>query len=654
MTSPSSAHASPTRCITMKNNYPNANSPHTPHSVIRSPSHNTLLNSPSTPSIPSIPYIPTLQPVQINGVQYTNGAVPVIVVPNMNLMNTSNNKTTAASTMAPPNDKIKQILEKKRKGKEPLNDEEMKILESAVQSARQQFLLWYQQQALRQQLLLNNANVMSNPNATITMQPQAQTPMAQALSPKQIALLQQRQLLQQQQQIIQAQLALQMANNQWNNNVNLPRNAIANNPYHVPRNSNPHNVNELFTYFGLPRPEEFDKIFYNESKQDDDDDEDVMSMFGVHDDDDDTQQEEEEEMLSFDIELEGLGTFQFGKQCRHKSLVHPTHHHHRKTEPSKENRKRMYELLGVKDITDDCCQWLIRDLMRSQSELKSDSGTDLQERNVVMTQLKHVTTDVISKQQMDQIVKQITRNPSIPHSVVYSKIYDVYCSKNSLIEISHVDISSAHIEVNVKNKPETRRDTCQISMVYDKDKLLNELEVVTLDFFNLCILMQQHFDPSKDVETLPIQHLARDDIVYKTALKLRDNPHYFTIPTVHPSKPPIDRQLFGTKINIKKANNTLNNVNISNAYPSYVPVAYTNPNISMARYNPLPVMNPFTTPSLVASPIMYNNNNTISNPYMAPQNARLPVVNMPTTYHTPQVHLLQSPPTPKWNGSAAK
>eukprot|EP01083_Nonionella_stella_P301896 1038317_1 len=278
MTSPSSAHASPTRCITMKNNYPNANSPHTPHSVIRSPSHNTLLNSPSTPSIPSIPYIPTLQPVQINGVQYTNGAVPVIVVPNMNLMNTSNNKTTAASTMAPPNDKIKQILEKKRKGKEPLNDEEMKILESAVQSARQQFLLWYQQQALRQQLLLNNANVMSNPNATITMQPQAQTPMAQALSPKQIALLQQRQLLQQQQQIIQAQLALQMANNQWNNNVNLPRNAIANNPYHVPRNSNPHNVNELFTYFGLPRPEEFDKIFYNESKQDDDDDEDMTPI----------------------------------------------------------------------------------------------------------------------------------------------------------------------------------------------------------------------------------------------------------------------------------------------------------------------------------------------------------------------------------------
>eukprot|EP01084_Bolivina_argentea_P238267 400299_1 len=152
-----------------------------------------LLSTPISinPTIPIIPIQPqyiinNINPFQVHPTMSIPNTTPVIIVPNINFgiskPNISNN-----------NAKIKAILEKKRTS--PLSNEETKILEAAVASARQQFLFWYQQQAIRQRVALNVINPIQLQQLQLLQQTQTQI-QTQTLTPKQINIINQQQLLQ--------------------------------------------------------------------------------------------------------------------------------------------------------------------------------------------------------------------------------------------------------------------------------------------------------------------------------------------------------------------------------------------------------------------------------------------------------------------------
>ena len=375
---------------------------------------------------------------------------------NTNINNNNQNHTPSQSPNQNNNNnnivnnqsQLHRILEKKRNNIN-LSNEENAVLQKAIQTAQQQFLLWYQQQALRQRVALNsaiangisrlNANNNNNTHQLTLQQLQAlqqlqlqqlqrnsnNGQLPQTLNPSQIIAIQnqnvlaahqlqlqahQQQLLQAQaqqrqqqllkaQQQVQAQAANNNNNNPWittNHNAvsaindgyaqnNIPNpyiNSMA--AYTPPRGSSngngveydyngnmgyshpaphslnmyhPNNSNDIVidttdwkTYFSLPVPDEFDKYFDDDTMESGENGDDLVPLIGIGADHDVYECKED---LNFNIELEGLGIFEYGEYAKHtlcenKSVL--SHTLSSKLDDDKSLRQNLYQTLGVKGM----------------------------------------------------------------------------------------------------------------------------------------------------------------------------------------------------------------------------------------------------------------------------------------------------------------
>ena len=332
-----------------------------------------------------MPNMQSLPPQQ--GIQYmihpSMPSVPMIVVPNINMLNLNLSTNTVQQNQLNA-DKLNKILEKQQSNK-TLNNKEQTFLQSAISNTHQQCIKFYQ---------LNQVQHALTPQQIAAIQQQ------QILHQMQLQQHQQRVLLAQQQQLQQQQLAANsspwITTNQYPMDMNANRaNAAIPNPYIHSQNN--HYYQNKNSYFGLPDAFETERSFCNEHNGKTCADK-VISLNAER-----YHQTIDSNWTCCSVKLDGLGILRLRDSIKKKK--------------TNCRNDELYQRLRVKDLSEDCCQWLVSDLQHLQNEAENQ-----RKRQNVSCKTKQISMSIEDESESkicgDLKIKQIvSHSSSILHSV---------------------------------------------------------------------------------------------------------------------------------------------------------------------------------------------------------------------------------------------